>query len=327
MATDNSTVAQALAEIADLLELQAANQHRVQAYRTAAQTVRSLPPDFVAKAAKGEAPRMRALGRGMLDKIGELARKGTCPRLRELRRAVPVATRRLLDVPGLGAIRIRRLTQALPLRSMRDLESACRSQKVRRVAGFGARTEANILEAIANGRTQGRRFARDDVALPIAKLARYLRRLNGVNVTIAGSFRRRRETIGDVDVLVSARSPARVVRWFASYTGLRRVSAHGIVRATGYLDGNLQVDLRVVSATVRGAALLYFTGSKAHNIELRHIARMKQLKLNEYGLFQGGRLIAGATEESVYRGLGLQWVPPRRREGVESIAPLATLRD
>lgn len=322
MASDNASVAGALAEIANLLELQAANQHRIQAYRTAAQTLRAMSPDFVEKAARGEATHVRGLGKAMLDKIGDLARKGTCPRLRELRRAVPVASRRLLDVPGLGPVRIRRLVQALPLRSMRDLESACRSHKIRRVAGFGARTEANILEAIASGRTATHRFDRDELSGPIARLTRHLRRLADVKVTVAGSYRRGRQSIGDVDILVATKSPARVVQWFTQYAGLRRVGSRGAVRATGYLDGNLQVDLRAVPPSVYGAALLYFTGSKAHNIELRRIARRKELKLNEYGLFQNDRLIAGATEESVYRALGLRWVPPAEREGLDSIQPL-----
>jgi DNA polymerase (family 10) len=146
-----------------------------------------------------------------------------------------------------------------------------------------------------------------------------MRRLQGTTVTIAGSLRRRRAMIGDVDVLVIAASPAPVVERFVRYPRFARIAVRGSVRATAYLDAGLQVDLRVVAPAVSGAALLYFTGSKAHNIELRRIARTKKLKLNEYGLFRDDRLVAGSTEQSIYRALGLRWVAPANREGVESI--------
>lgn len=321
MLVDNAAVSAMLAEIADLLDLQGGNPHRIQAYRTAAQAVRGMPADFAAKVGRGEGPRARGLGPGMLHKITEFARTGSCSRLRELRRAVPIARRRLLTVRGLGPQRIRRLADSLSLRTLRDLQVACREHAIRQVEGFGARTEASIRQAISSGGTAAARHARTAVARRVAALVRYMRHLDGTTVTIAGSLRRRRATIGDVDVLVTAASPAQVVDRFVRYPGFARVVARGSVRATAYLGEDLQVDLRVVPAAVSGAALLYFTGSKAHNIELRRIARSKKLKLNEYGLFRGGRLVAGRTEHSVYQALGLRWVAPLDREGVESIKP------
>ena len=197
--------------------------------------------------------------------------------------------------------------------------SARDAQEVVTRDGFGARTAKNILDAIVHEGVQRRRFDRRAVSTKIDALAPYLWGVDGTEVSVAGSFRRRRETIGDVDLLVGATSAARVVDWFTRYSAFKRVTVRGFVRATAYLEDDLQVDLRVVQSHIYGAALLYFTGSKVHNIDLRRIARTKGLKLNEYGLFRGNRMIAGATEQSIYRGLHLRWVPPADREGIEEL--------
>lgn len=316
MYAENAYVAATLLEIAALLEIQSDNPHRIQAYRTAAQTVRGMPSDYVAAVLAGNAPRARGIGDDLRGKIAAIASSGTCGVLDDLRRVVPPACLLLLRVPGLGPKSVRRLQERLGVRSIRELQRACEANRVRELPGFGEKSEAKILEAITAGRSKRSRVTRAAATRHVVALLRSLRRCKAaLNVVAAGSYRRRRGTVGDIDLLVATRSPKTVLDAFARYRQMEKILSRGEVRSTGLVDGDLQVDLRVVPPESFGAALVYFTGSKAHNIELRRVARKLGLKLNEYGVFREGKRIAGRTEQSVYRAIGVPWMSPRQREG------------
>lgn len=322
MPSTNASIAASLAEIAELLQLQDANPYRIQAYRAAAQAVRAMAPDFARQAALGKGTCSRGIGVPMLAKIEALARTGSCDRLLELRRAVPAGWRALLQVRGLGPKRARRLAQALALRTPVQLRRACRQGAVRAVPGFGPATEAKILAALEGGAIEAPPTTRADAKQQLTPLLRYLSRCPAAErVVVAGSYRRERAMVGDLDLLVGAHDSPAVVKAFSDYPGFQRIDSRGAVRATAFLPSGLQVDLRVIAPTALGAALVYFTGSRSHTIELRRLAKARGLRLNEYGLFRGRVRIAGATEQSVYRALGLRWVRPQRRESAASIAP------
>lgn len=221
----------------------------------------------------------------------------------------------MLKIEGLGPKRVRALHQVLKIRSLRDLERAALSGRVRRVPGFGAKTEAKILDQIGHLSEVDRRSGRlvaEEIAEP---LAAYLQKVPGVKqVALAGSYRRRKETVGDLDILVTAARNSPVMRRFAAYDEVVEVISQGETRATVRLHSGMQVDLRVVPQVSYGAALHYFTGSKAHNIAVRRLAMDRGLKLNEYGVFRDGKRIAGRTEEQVFAAVDLPYIEPELRE-------------
>jgi DNA polymerase (family X) len=201
------------------------------------------------------------------------------------------------------------------VKTLAELRKAAESQRIRRLRGFGAKIEAHIVEVVSQQLLKNRRFSRALAAQHAEPLAKYLRAVPGVTqVVLAGSYRRLRETVGDIDILVVVKESRAVLRSLIMYGEVADVLVRGRVRASVRLNCGLQVDLRVIPAGAIGAALAYFTGSKAHNIALRRLALTRGLKLNEYGAFRGQRRIAGSTEQSVYRALGLAWIPPRSRE-------------
>ena len=232
-----------------------------------------------------------------------------------LRRQIPAGVTEMLQLPGLGPKRVRALYEELHVTTLPALARAARDGRIRALPGFGARTEARILEAIeAHGR-RPQRLKLVTAAQYAAALIAWLRRAPGVSeVAAAGSLRRSRETVGDLDLLACAPDGAAVCRHMLAYPEVAEVRAAGDTRATVLLASGLQVDLRVVAEASFGAALLYFTGSKAHNIRLRTLAIERRMKLNEYGLFAGRRTVAAATEQEIYGKLGLPWIPPELRE-------------
>jgi DNA polymerase (family 10) len=221
----------------------------------------------------------------------------------------------IMKIQGLGPKRVQVLHRALKIRSVADLERAAASGRIRKLPGFGARTERIVLDGIRRLARRGRRF-KLNVAEEIAKpLIEYLEGCKGVKqITIAGSFRRRRETVGDLDVLVTAARGATVTEWFVAYDEVREVISRGSTRAAVRLSSGLHVDLRVVPQVSYGAALHYFTGSKAHNIAVRTLGAKKGCKINEYGVFRDNRRIAGKTEPEVFSKVGLDYIPPELRE-------------
>ncbi|KWF31959.1 phosphoesterase [Burkholderia diffusa] len=317
MPIHNAECAAVFSEIADMLEIQGANPFRVRAYRNAARTIADYGRDIPSMIENGgDLGRIPSIGADLAAKLREIASTGTCELQQTLRHALPGAIVELLDVPGLGAKRVKALYDALHVDSLEQLRAEAKSGHVRELPGFGAKTEAHLLDAIEERlKREPRRFLLPEAARSLMPLLERLRKVAGVGEAVpAGSFRRGRETVGDLDVLVTARDPAAAADAFVGYGEVARVLANGKTRSSVMLANGLQVDLRVVDPDAFGAALVYFTGSKAHNIALRRIAQAGGLKINEYGVFRGDARIAGATEASVYEAIGLHWVPPELRE-------------
>jgi DNA polymerase (family 10) len=315
MPVHNQDIAAVFDEIADLLELQQANPFRIRAYRRAAQTLRSQPHELADRVAAGKPLRkMPGIGKDLEGKILEILGTGRCKALDALRQKVPGGLEDLLHLPGLGPARVRQLREELGITSRTKLRKAIEAGRLTGVKGFGPRLSARLAAALANPVT-GERMLRATAAGYATSLVRHLRRVDGVEqVTVAGSFRRGRETVGDLDLLVSAKQPGAVMKAFNGYDEVREVMATGGTRSSVRLACGLQVDLRIVRGDSYGAALHYFTGSKAHNIHIRRMARRKGLKINEYGVFKGNRRVAGDTEESVFASVGLPWIPAELRE-------------
>jgi DNA polymerase (family 10) len=312
----NATVGAIFDEIADLLDIQGANPFRIRAYRNAARTIGGLAIDV--KSICAETDKLKELpgiGDDLAAKIQEIVRTGKCDFLDLLRRQVPPAVAELLRIPGLGPKRVRALYQELEVQTLDQLLRAAHDGRIRELPGFGARTESRIAEAVQAHLGQSRRFKLATAAQYATPLLAHLKAAGGVgHVVAAGSFRRMRETVGDLDILVTAKSSPAVMERFTTYEEVKEVLSRGETRSTVVLKCGLQVDIRVVAQQSYGAALHYFTGSKAHNIAIRRLAQARGLKVNEYGVFRGSRRIAGDTEESVYAAVGLPYIPPELRE-------------
>ena len=305
----NADIARAFDEIADLLELEGANPFRVRAYRNASRIVGDTQVDLPAKLAEGgELPKLPGIGADLAGKIGEIASTGTCEALEELRRHFPPGITELLRLPGLGPKRTALLHDRLRVDSLADLKRAAGAGKLRGIPGFGQRSEQKLLEAVEARLSKSRRFKIAVAAQYAEPLAAYL------GATVAGSYRRMKETVGDLDFVVASTRPADAIARFAAYPEVKELLARGTTKASAVLASGIQADLRVVRPECFGAALHYFTGSKAHNIAVRRMGMALGLKVNEYGVFRGTERIAGETEESVYRAVGLPYIEPELRE-------------
>lgn len=316
MPVQNADVAELFNRLADLLEIEGANPFRIRAYRNAARTLDELPKSVRVLIAEGkDLAELPGIGKDLAQKIAEVVETGRLEALKEAERRTPRALVELVALPGLGPKRVRELYERLKIRSLEDLGRALRAGKLRKLPGFGAKTEEKILRALERHRGLEKR-TRLAVAEPVAEaLCAYLEGISGIEKTaIAGSYRRRRETVGDLDILVAAKPGAGVMDRVVAFEDVTEVAAKGETRATVYLRNGLQVDVRVVPEESYSAALHYFTGSKAHNIAIRKIGVAKGLKVNEYGVFEGEKRIAGRTEEEVYRAVGLPFIPPELRE-------------
>jgi DNA polymerase (family 10) len=314
---ENAEIARLLDEIADLLELAGDNPFRIRAYRTAARTIWE-KPEPVAELAMTDPKQLTELpgiGKDLAAKITEVVTTGKLTQLAELRQKTPKGLRELMKVPGLGPKRAMQLYQALDIQSIAALEEAARSKRLRTVAGFGAKTEEKILRDLETLKDIPDRTLLAEAAQFAEPYVAWLKKLPGVQqCEIAGSYRRRVETVGDIDILVTCARGTPVVEHFVSYLDVREILAQGPTRASVRLRTGLQVDLRVLAPASYGAGLYYFTGSKQHNVAVRRIAVDRKLKINEYGVFRGTRRIAGRTEEEVFKAVGLPWIPPELRE-------------
>jgi DNA polymerase (family 10) len=314
---NNAEVAALLREIADLLTLQLANPFRVRAYEGAARTVEELPRPVLElpEAGSGSLLGRPGIGADLAGKIRELARSGSCVLLRQLRRKVPRGLPELMRLRGLGPRRAQLLRRKLGITSIPGLERALRAGRVRRLRGFGERSEAKLLHEIGQRRATGARVLRATAAQYAEPLAEYLRGAPGaLRVELAGSYRRCAETVGDLDLLAAAETGTPLVDWFVRYPEVVEVLTQGASGASVRLRSGLQVDLRVLRPESYGSGLYYFTGSKAHNIAMRRLAQVRGLKLNEYGVFRRNRRRAGLTEEDVAAAVGVGWIPPELRE-------------
>ena len=314
-APTNSDIAAIFREVADLLELDAANQFRIRAYRNAARSVEECAQPVATLAAESpeRLTELPGIGDDLAAKIGEIARTGSLQLLRELRRTAPAGAAQLMRLAGVGPKHARVLSEQLGVHSIGALRRAAAARRIRELPGFGAKTEARILEEIGTHAAHAGRSRRASVAEHAEALLAHLRSVPGVErAEIAGSYRRACETVGDLDVLVTGSDRAAIVQTFVEYGA--SVLARGTTRAAIRLRSGLQVDLRVLDADSYGAGLHYVTGSKAHNIAIRRMGRERGLKINEYGIFRGTRRRGGATEEEVFAAVGLPWIPPELRE-------------
>ncbi|HRH81475.1 MAG TPA: DNA polymerase/3'-5' exonuclease PolX [Thiobacillaceae bacterium] len=325
MPVHNADIAAIFNDIADLLEIEAANPFRVRAYRNAARQLQTLAEDVGGMLARGEdLTRLPGIGKDLAAKIREIVETGRCHALEQLRRDLPPTLTELLHLPGIGPKRVHALYHELDIQTPAQLYRAARDGRLCELPGFGEKTELKLLDALEAHLATTRRFKLATARQYAEPLRDHLAGTPGVGeAVIAGSYRRRRDTVGDLDILVTTDDAAAVMARFRDYDELDRVQSLGTTRASVLLKCGLQVDLRVVARENYGAALHYFTGGKAHNIAMRTLARERGLKVNEYGVFQGVRRIAGDTEESVFRALGLAWIPPELRENQGEIQAAA----
>jgi DNA polymerase (family 10) len=313
---ENVDIARIFEEVADLLEIQGANQFRVRAYRTAARTVETLNVNCASLANDPKAlQKFPGIAKDLAGKICEIVNTGDLPLRRQLTAELPEGLVEMVRIPGLGPKRAKQIYDTLGIQTLDGLEEAARSGKLRTLHGLKGAIEAKILQGIAGRKAAGARFRLSEADAYIQPLLEFLRRSPGVGtVDAAGSYRRRRDTVGDLDILAAQDRKAALAERFVSYPLVKRVLAKGETKCSVVLKPDLQVDLRVVPAESYGAALHYFTGSKPHNIAIRLLGVKRKLKINEYGIFRGTRRIGGRTEEQVFEAVGLPWIPPELRE-------------
>lgn len=318
MPVQNAEIAAMFDQAAELLEIQGENPFRIRAYRRAARVIESLPQSVASLLSAGrDLSELPGIGKDLAGRIAAIVKTGHFDLLDALKKKLPGQLGEMATLPGLGPKRVKLLYDKLNVKTLADLRRVAAAGQLREIRGFGPAIEAKILGALEKP-TVEKRFKLAVAEAEAEALVNFLR--NGKRVVVAGSYRRRRDTVGDLDVLVTAQKGAAVGDRLVEYENVGEVLAHGPARTTVVLRSGLQVDIRVVPEQSYGAALLYFTGSKAHNIALRSLAIEHGWKLNEYGLFAGRRRIAGASEEDVYAKLGLPFIPPELREDRGEIA-------
>jgi DNA polymerase (family 10) len=313
----NSDVVKIFEELADLLEIQNANPFRVRAYRNAARTIGDLPEnvaDFVGNPGRSLTD-LEGIGDDLAKKIEVIATTGVLPQLLELRTQVPHGVVEMLRIPGLGPKKAAVLFKELGLVSLEMLKAAAESGAVAELKGFGAKTAMMILEGLKNIEQTGQRMYLAEAKPLVDAIVADLRTVPGVvQAEAAGSFRRRRDTVGDLDLLATAADSTAAMDRLAAHPLVEKVLARGETKQRVRLSAGIEMDLRVVPDESYGAALVYFTGSKAHNIVIRRRAQERGLKINEYGVFKGDKPIAGRTEEEIYASVDLPWIAPELRE-------------
>ena len=321
MPVHNADIAAIFNEIADLLEIESANPFRIRAYRNAARTLQGMGQEVSAYLQQDkDLTDLPGIGKDLAAKIVEILETGRCQALEKLRKATPAGLIDLLHIPGLGPKRVHALYHELDIHTPEQLLRAAKDGRIHDLPGFGTKTEQAIITNIEAHVKQKQRIKLVTAAQYAEPLVVYLQQVHGVDqVIVAGSYRRRKETVGDLDILVSASKSDKVMEAFVAYDEVQEVLARGSTRSTVILRNGLQVDLRVVAKTSFGAALYYFTGSKAHNIAVRRRAQQRKLKINEYGVFKGDKQIAGATEKSVFAAIDLPYIPPELRENTGEI--------
>ena len=318
MPVQNAEIAAMFDQTADLLEFKGENQFRVRAYHRAARTIEGLPQSVRSLlSAQKDLTELPGIGKDLAGKIADIVKTGHFNLLDSLKKKLPGELGDMAALPGLGPKRVKLLYDKLKVHTLDDLRRAIKAGRLQKLRGFGPTMEKKLAGALEKPVVE-KHFRLAVAQAEAEALVAFLR--NDRRVIVAGSYRRRRDTVGDLDVLVASKHGTAVGDKLVRYENVTEVLAHGPTRATVVLRSGLQVDVRIVPEQSYGAALLYFTGSKAHNIALRGLANDRGWKLNEYGLFSGKRRIAGATEEEVYEKLGLAYVPPELREDRGEIA-------
>ena len=315
----NRAIAAMVNDIADMLEIKDDSPFRITAYRRAARALEEMGEDIAAVVTRGpkELLKIPGIGKGTAEKIQEFLERGTCTYYEELRASLPPGITTLMSVPEIGPKTALLLHEKLGIGTIEQLEQAAKEGQVQKLPRMGAKTEENIIRGIALIRRTKERQPIGRV-LPLAQeIIDALRALKEVKeVSLAGSLRRMRDTIGDIDLVATSSKPERVMETFVALPRVKQVLAKGPTRSSVLLDSGVQADVRVVDPASFGAALQYFTGSKDHNVKVRERAVRMGLKINEYGVFRvkDDKRLAGRTEEDVYKAVGLPWIPPEIRE-------------
>ncbi len=316
MPVQNKEIADILNEVADYLEIKGENQYRINSYRNAARTVMGLS-ESISQMARDEKDiqAIPDIGESMAEKITEISQTGKLKQLEKLRKQFPESLRDIMKLEQMGAKRTKILYGELNIESVDELQKAAKEGKIEQLEGFGEKTTKKILKEIKQFSEKGgsERFKLHDAVEMIQPMLKYLEKEMD-NITIAGSYRRMKETVGDIDLLCSAKDPEKAMQHFCDYEEVQDVLSHGETRSSVRLRTGLQVDIRIVNKKSLGAAKLYFTGSKAHTVALRKMAKENDLKINEYGLYKGKKRVAGKTEKEMYKKLGLQYIEPELRE-------------
>jgi DNA polymerase (family 10) len=313
----NVEIADLFNEIADFLEVKDENPFRIRAYRRVAQALEGLSEDIAAIAARNALQDVPGIGKDLAGKIQEYLTAGKIEYLEGLRKEIPAGVIDLMGIHGVGPKTAKLLYEQVGVDSVEKLEELAKAHTLAGLPGIKAKTEENILKGIAVWRSGRERMPLGTALVLAEAILGELRKLREVNqISLAGSLRRMKETVKDIDILITSKNPARIMGVFAGLPNVAEVLAHGETKSSVRLRENIQVDLRVVEPECFGAALQYFTGSKQHNIRVRELAQRKGLKVSEYGVFndETNRRVAGKTEEAVYGAIGLPFIPPELRE-------------
>ncbi|GAA4443188.1 DNA polymerase/3'-5' exonuclease PolX [Novipirellula rosea] len=316
---DNAAIADVFDEMAELLEFRGENPFRIRAYRNGAQAIRDLdePVAAIINDPDRNLADISGIGKTISEKTETLIQTGGLPQLEELRQAVPQVVIQMARIPGLGAKKAMKLQEALEIESLDDLKRACQEERIRKVKGFGPKSEETILDGLAIAQEAAERIywsTGDELATTISN---HMQSCEGIEkMSWAGSYRRGRETIGDLDLLVVAKDRTAAMDHFEAFPQRSQTIARGDTKISIRVAKAFQVDMRLVEANEFGAALQYFTGSQAHNVHMRRIAKEHGLKVNEYGVFktEDDSRVAGETEEDVYKAIGMPWITPELRE-------------
>jgi DNA polymerase (family 10) len=314
---ENIDIARIFDEIADVLELKNDNPFRIRSYRRGARIVRDLPEDARTLLEQGTLRNVPGIGQNLAEKIEEIVKTATCKSYEDVKKDPHYKLLGLLKIPGVGPKLAVRLHEEVGINSMADLEAAARTGKLHSLDRIGEKLEQKILKGIEQQRRSRGRTKLSEALTYADSIAGLLGKVKGVKrIDIVGSLRRRRETIGDIDLLVIAESPARIMDVFTSMDTVTDVLARGDTKSSVLLRSGIQVDLRILPRKSYGAALHYFTGSKDHNVALRDMAKRKGLKISEYGIFNAktGKMVGGRDEEEVFASVGLPLIPPEIRE-------------
>ena len=315
MGITNAEIARIFKEYADLLEIKGENPFKVRAYRNAARTIENIGKSLEELVKEGyDLTRLPGIGSDLNQYIQEIVTTGKFSKLQKLKKQIPPSLVDMLSIEGLGPKRIKTLYEKLGIASMEDLRRAAQNGEIEKLPGFGPTLVQKILKGIRLLKKAGHRFKWSEAKEYVEDILAYMGQIELSHLDVAGSYRRKKETVGDLDILATAKDFSEVIRHFVKYPKIKEVVSAGSTRSTIILNNDLQVDLRSVEDESYGSALHYFTGSKAHNIAIRKIAIELGLKVNEYGIFRGEERIAGKTEEEVYKAVGLCYIEPELRE-------------
>lgn len=313
---DKEGIAKIFEEIATLLELKGANPFRIRAYRNAAHAILNLDEDLKVVVKQGRLTDLEGIGKDLAEKITILVTKGSLPFYNKLKRSIPAGVIEMMQVHGLGGKKIKTIYEKLKIKSIAALKKACQKGRLSKLRGFGTKTEKNILASLEHTETYQKRHYWWDAMEMASPILNSLRKLKGVKkAEIAGSLRRKLETVGDLDFLVSAPNPVPIMKWFTSQPFVARILGKGGTKASIKLGNGIQADLRIVPEKQYGFALAYFTGSKQHNIKMRERAQERGWKLSEYGLEKSPLSSKKTvTENDIFKALGLTYIEPELRE-------------